>query len=108
MKVLYRLVFSLFVALGLDGLTKFLAEQLLEQHQPLPLLGDFFRLTLGYNTGVAFGMFANGGLAPLLFTGIIIIGLVVWFSRALYTGHFPRQTALPIGLLLGGAIGNFI
>jgi signal peptidase II len=74
----------------------------------VPVIDDLFRLTLGYNTGVAFGMFANGGLAPLVVTGVIIAGLVIWFSRSLYTGHFPGWAAWPIGLLLGGAIGNFI
>lgn len=108
MKVLLHLVVALLVVLGLDGLTKILAEQALELHQPVPVIDDFFRLTLGYNTGVAFGMFANGGLAPLIVTGIIIVGLIIWFGQALYTGHFPRQAAWPIGLLLGGAIGNFL
>src|SRR5262245_6075966 len=108
MKALSRLVIALVVVLGLDGLTKVLAERTLELYQPVPLLGDFVRLTLGYNTGVAVGMFANGGLIPLLVTGIIITGLVVWFGRALYLGQFSHYAVWPIGLLLGGAIGNFI
>jgi signal peptidase II len=108
MKVLSPLMISLLVALGLDGLSKILAERFLALHQPVPVIDDFFRLTLGYNTGVAFGMFANGGLAPLVVTGVIITGLVIWFGRSLYTGHFPGQAAWPIGLLLGGAIGNFV
>ena len=108
MKVLFRLLVSLLVVLALDGATKILAEQYLALHQPVPVVGDYFRLTLGYNTGVAFGMFANGGLAPLIVTGVIIVALVIWFSRALYTGHFPGRAAWPIGLLLGGAIGNFV
>jgi len=96
------------VVFALDGLTKIWAEQTLTPFQPVPVIGDWFRFTLGYNTGVAFGMFANGGNWPLILTGIIIVGLLVWFSRGLATGHFPAQAAWPIGLLLGGAIGNFI
>jgi signal peptidase II len=107
MKILYRLLYTIFVAIVLDGVSKVWAEQSLSLHQPVPVIGDILRFTLGYNTGVAFGMFANGGFWPLIVTGFIILGLIVWFARALYSGQFPAYAAWPIGLLLGGAIGNF-
>lgn len=108
MNALYRLIPTFILALVLDALSKIWAEQMLQQHQPVPVVGEFFRLTLGYNTGVAFGMFANGGVGPLIVTGVVIAGLVIWFSRALQTGQFPLPAGWPIGLLLGGAIANFI
>ena len=108
MKQSLYLVTALIIALGLDGASKIWAEQTLDPYQPVPLIGEYLRLTLGYNTGVAFGMFANGGVWPLIITGIIIFGLVIWFVRALAAGHFSISAAAPIGLLLGGAIGNFI
>ena len=107
MKILYRLTSALLLALLLDGLTKIWAEQSLDVHQPVPVAGNFFRFTLGHNTGVAFGLFANGGSWPLILTGVIIMMLLFWFARALYSGQFPAWAAWPIGLLLGGAIGNF-
>jgi signal peptidase II len=107
MKILLRLLPPLGLALLLDGLSKLWAEQSLQLHQPVPVMADFFRFTLGYNTGVAFGMFANGGSAPLIVTGIVIAGLMVWFVHALKTGQFSAQAGWPIGLLLGGAIANF-
>lgn len=91
-----------------DLASKIWAERILVPFQPVPVIGDFFRLTLGYNTGVAFGMLANGGNLPLVMTGIIIVGLMVWFTRGLYSGQFPERAAWPIGMLLGGAIGNFL
>ena len=108
MKILVRLWLVLLFALMLDSATKIWAEQTLEPFQPVPVFDNFVRLTLGYNTGVAFGMFANGGSWPLIITGVIIVGLVIWFSRALYSGEFAAWAVVPIGLLLGGAIGNFI
>jgi signal peptidase II len=108
MKALTRVFVGLGVALALDGLSKIWVEQTLDLYQPVPLLGDFFRFTLGYNTGVAFGMFANGGSGPLIVTGLVILGLAVWFWRALQSGQFPAQAGWPIGLLLGGAIANFV
>lgn len=108
MKALTRVALGLGVALALDGLSKIWAEQTLDLYQPVPLVGDYFRFTLGYNTGVAFGMFANGGSGPLIVTGFVILGLTIWFWRALQSGQFPAPAGWPIGLLLGGAIANFV
>jgi signal peptidase II len=107
MKALSRLLSTLVLSLILDGSTKVLAEQSLTLYEPVPVLGQLFRLTLGYNTGVAFGLFANGGAWPLVITGGIIAGLAVWFGRNLLLGQLPPATGWGIGLLLGGAIGNF-
>lgn len=108
MKAFIRVFGALCLALVLDGLSKIWVEQALVLYQPIPVIGEFFRLTLGYNTGVAFGMFATGGSGPLIVTGLVIVGLMVWFGRALQTGQFLPQAGWPIGLLLGGAIANFI
>lgn len=107
MPVRFRLFPALLIPLALDVLTKLWAEQALSLHDPLPVIGDFFRLTLGYNTGVAFGLFANGGLWPLVVTGLIIVGMAVWFMRVLRAGDFLPGAAWPIGFILGGAIANF-
>lgn len=107
MKALIRLLTALGLALIVDWFSKIWIEQALPPYQPAPIAGEFFRLTLGYNTGVAFGMFANGGIGPLIITGIVIVGLTIWFIQALITHRVPPQAGWPIGLLLGGAIANF-
>ena len=107
MKLLYRALTAFLIALAIDWLTKTWTERMLPLNAPAPLIGQFFRLTLGYNTGVAFGMFANDGVWPLVITGLIIIILAVWLVRALRTGVIPPVAAWPIGLILGGAIANF-
>ena len=107
MKTLFRLLPALLVALALDGLTKAWAEQALRLGEPVPVVGQVVRLTLGYNTGVAFGLFANGGPWPLLVTGLIIGVLVIGLWGSLRAGELPRTAAWPAGLMLGGAIANF-
>ena len=107
MKTFFRLLPSFLIVLVLDGLTKTWAEEALVLYQPVPVIGETFRLTLGYNSGVAFGLFANGGILPLVVTGVVIVGLVVWLASALRGGEFPPAAGLPIGLILGGAIANF-
>jgi signal peptidase II len=108
MRVLSRLLPAFVVALALDGLSKYWVEHTLELHQPVPILGEFFRLTLGYNTGVAFGLFANVGSWPVLVIGLVIVGMVFWLTKALRAGELPLMAAWPIGFLLGGAVANFV
>jgi signal peptidase II len=108
MKVWYRLAPPILIALILDGATKIWAEHALEPYQPVPVIGEYFRLTLGYNTGVAFGLFANMGVGPLLVTGVVIVGLAFWLTYALRRGDFPAMAVWPMGLLLGGAVANFV
>lgn len=108
MKLHYRFLTALMIALAIDFLTKAWAERSLLLYTPIPLSGEFFRLTLGYNTGVAFGMFANGGVGPLILTGLIIIILAVWMVQAMRTNEIPPVAAWPVGLILGGALANFV
>ncbi len=108
MKTVSRALIALIGALSLDWLTKTWVEQVLVPFQPVPLAGPFFRLTLGYNTGVAFGMFASGGVWPLIVTGLIIVGLTIWLVNTLRSGELPSKAAWPIGLILGGAMANFV
>ena len=41
-------------------------------------------------------------------TGLIIIILAVWMVYALRAGEIPPVAAFPIGMILGGAIANFV
>jgi signal peptidase II len=59
-------------------------------------------LTNTRNTGVAFGALQDGGVA---------IGILVALALSLLVGYFALNAArpwlwLPVGLLLGGALGN--
>jgi len=102
----------LFVVLGLatalDLGTKAWAEASLTLHQPNVVLRDLLRFTLGYNRGVAFGMLAETGFLPLLVSGAIIVGLLVWALRhALRASASTAQTVF-LGLVIGGALGNLL
>ncbi len=108
MKTVSRALIALMIALSLDWMTKTWAEQVLIPFQPVPLAGHFFRLTLGYNTGVAFGLFANGWSWPLIVTGLIILGMATSLVNTLRSGVLAITAAWPIGLILGGAIANFV
>lgn len=108
MKNIIRLLLALIIALSLDALTKTWAEQTLTLYQPIPLLGDLLRLTLGHNSGITFGLFANSGSGPLIVTGVIIFGMFIWVLLAVRRGQSSGTAVWLLGLILGGAVGNFV
>ena len=56
------------------------------------------------NRGVAFGMFADGGLVLIVIGVACVVALLAFFAA-----HSRRPLVwLPTGLLLGGAAGNLI
>jgi len=73
---------------------------------PTPILGDFVRIAIIHNDGGIFGLF--GASAPILaVASIAVIALIVAYaSRVARSG--PTLLMLCLGLLLGGALGNFI
>lgn len=64
MRNISRLLLAFTMALSLDALTKAWAVQTLTLYQPAPVLGEMMRFTLGYNTGITFGLFANTTAVP--------------------------------------------
>lgn len=108
MKTYLQLFIAFIIALGLDSLTKFWVMQTLTPYRPVSVIGDFFRWTLGFNTGVAFSMFTNSGSLLLVVTGVIIVGLAIWAIRSFQSGELPPIAAWPVGFILGGAVGNYI
>jgi len=101
----------LWLSLGivvLDQATKQIAQSQLTPHQPVNLL-PFFDWYLTYNTGAAFSFLADaGGWQRWFFTGValLISVIIVQWLRKLPADE--TRTAISLGLILGGAIGNVI
>jgi len=82
-----------------DQLTKSLALDALADG-PVQLVWTL-RLNLSFNSGVAFS--AGRGLTPVItMAGIVLLGVLVFLTSRVES----RAQALPLGLLLGGAMGN--
>ena len=96
------------LVVALDQGTKWMAEAALDPYLPVPLVPSF-NLTLMYNEGAAFSFLAGaGGWQRWFFAGLatlITIALGVWLHRLKAT---ERVTAIGIGLVMGGAVGNLI
>ena len=70
-------------------------------------LTPFLDLLLTWNTGISYGLFRQEGplgqWALLALKAIAVVLLWIWLSRAA-----SKLTALSLGLIIGGAIGNAI
>lgn len=98
---------SLLVIL-LDQGSKQLAEAMLSHAQPVGVM-PFFDLTLLYNKGAAFSfLHSQSGWQRWFFIVLaLVVSLVmlVWLSRL---KREERWTAVSLGLIIGGALGNVI
>ena len=96
------------VVVSLDQITKYLADSMLQYHQPIPVI-PMFNLTLSYNKGAAFSFLSDaGGWQRWFFTVlalVISVVLVAWVKRLT---EKERWSAVALTLILGGAIGNVI
>lgn len=74
--------------------------------QPTPVIGDLLRIAKNYNSGGIFGVFGGSALIFALSSTFVIALIVVYQWREGSRTFWPL--ALALGLLLGGAIGNFL
>lgn len=97
------------VVLVADQITKHVVLGHLQLHETIEVIPGLLNWTLAYNEGAAFSFLADaGGWQRWFFTALAVVVssvLVVWLSR---TPRGDWRTALPLSLVVGGAIGNVI
>lgn len=103
--VLYASVVG--VVLLLDIVTKVIVQRTLRLYDPVPVWGDFFRLTYIFNPGAAFGLHL-GDNSRFIFLGLALVAVVVLFLMYRGTPWSDRPRLIAIALVTGGAIGNLI
>jgi signal peptidase II len=99
------------LVIALDQLSKYWIVQVqglgAAEGSRIPVLDPWFNLTMVWNRGVSFGLFAADGLwqrALLIAFSLTIAGLLaVWLVKAA-----RAMQAIAFGLIIGGAIGNVI
>lgn len=104
MRFYYYLIAVL--VLVLDFITKKIIETQLNLGDQISVIGNFFLITSHRNSGAAFGILQGRRWFFIIITCVIVIG-IIWYIQAV------RKSAKPwllvgLGLVLGGAIGNFI
>ena len=91
----------------LDIVTKRIVERTLVLYDPVPVWGDFFRLTYIFNKGAAFGLHL-GDASRYVFMALAIVAVVVLFLMYRGTPWTERSRLVAIASVTGGAIGNLI
>lgn len=90
-----------------DFISKRMIESSLERGQSVQVIGDFLRFSLGYNTGIAFGIsLGDSSRIFLIVVTLLTIGLIVWLFRSVDPRH--KAQVIAFGLIMGGAIGNLL
>lgn len=93
-----------------DISTKVWAEIVLNRRgfEPIAIIGDNVNITLAYNQGGAWGLFASADEMVRLPFFLAVSVFAIFFIVSLYSRLHPSQRALKWGLpmVLGGALGN--
>jgi signal peptidase II len=93
----------------LDQATKAIAIHLLEPQVPHAVIPGFLNWTLAYNTGAAFSFLADQqGWQRWFFTLLAVVISIVLVRWLVKTPRSDWRSALPLALVIGGAIGNLI
>jgi signal peptidase II len=99
-----RAAVLLVAVVGVDQLTKHTIASGIAEGDSKRFIPGIIKFVHVRNKGVAFGFFSGGGTVLLVFTGLALIALLVYFVLR------PTRPWLwiPTGLLIGGAVGNLI
>lgn len=92
--------------IGIDQLTKFLAETYLLSNESIIIIDHIIEFTFSYNTGAAFSMFSDFPYFPLIISIIGVLGIPYFFKEV----SFKRRPLYSIALIMiyAGTWGNFI
>ena len=94
---------------GLDQLVKFVVMSMLQPYVPHPVIPGILNWTLAFNTGAAFSFLADQqGWQRWLFALLAIVVSAVLMRWLAHTRRSDWRTALPLALVIGGALGNLI
>jgi|ETNmetMinimDraft_2_1059921.scaffolds.fasta_scaffold33756_3 signal peptidase II len=94
-------IISILIVL-LDQLSKYLVRVYI--NNPVTVIKDILDIIYTSNTGAGFSILQGNNITLIIITLIILGGFLYYYRR------FPedKKVTIPVGLILGGAIGNLI
>ncbi len=93
------------VLLAADQVVKHIVRTSMVQGQSFPIIENIFHITYIENPGAAFGILANQRMLFLVLTALIV-GVMIYLYFSL--NNKKSITAISLGVVVSGAIGNFI
>lgn len=100
-KQLRLIIIFVIMIIIIDQISKILVSNLLTES----IGNDWFKLEIVNNTGMAFG-FNEGNTKNIVLT-IFVLGIIISFIKN-QLDRLDTKTSVSIGLVLGGAVSNFI
>lgn len=97
--------FLALIVIILDQLTKWIVATKMELYEQIPIIEKLLYLTSHRNKGAAFGILQGQMWLFFVVTLVVVIFIVYYIQR--YAKE-SKLLGVSLGLVLGGAIGNFI
>ncbi|SDL76221.1 signal peptidase II [Sediminibacillus halophilus] len=89
----------------IDQLSKWWIIKNMEIGEQFPVIENFFYITSHRNTGAAWGMLEGQMWFFYIVTAIVVLFVIYYIRKFARTS---KWMGLALGLILGGAVGNFI
>ena len=101
---------AMVVVILCDQLTKLLMLDLLQEGESIVVIPNFFHLTLHFNLGAAFGLFAGlaDGTREVVLAIAKLVALTAIFFFLFQEEFRTRRAQIALFMVLGGALGNII
>ena len=105
-----RIVVVSSLVLLCDQASKITVLRLVRPGEIIPVIEGFFNITLTFNPGIAFGLFASMDpqLRSILLSVTIAMALCIVMVLLLKEYKEDRLAHLALALVIGGAVGNII
>ncbi|HYK73489.1 MAG TPA: signal peptidase II [Pseudoneobacillus sp.] len=101
---MFYYIIALFVII-LDQVTKWLVEKKMVLGESITIIENFLYITSHRNRGAAWGILQGQMWFFYVITIIVIIGIIYYIQKV---AKGKLLLGIALGLMLGGAIGNFI
>lgn len=102
------MIIAILVAI-LDQITKIYIRSSMSVGHSKEILSNFFYITHHENKGISFSLLEGNRIFLIVIPVITLFGIIGYIICKKYKKEkIPKLLAISLGLILGGAIGNFI
>ncbi|MCI8285527.1 MAG: signal peptidase II [Firmicutes bacterium] len=102
--MIYLVIIAVIVAI--DQALKFLVVNNLGMAAEIPVINDFFYINCIENHGIAMGMLANRQSFVIIFTGIMMLAILIYIF--INRKKEKKWMLVILSVIVGGGIGNII
>lgn len=90
-----------------DQITKTIIVKFINLGESLPIVSNIFHITLIFNRGAAFGIFARNSYLFIIVSTVITLLIIVFFICRLSSRSLCFYR-IPLLIILGGTLGNLV